>query len=167
MNSSEEYLDMYGVSPYVIGFIMTLVSLLSPYASYHVEFLFFGFFLQPGLYAPIWVLLYSMPFGLHFMNPYYVLGSLSMAIPNLFFLFWIVRYYQGKTSRFSTIVLGGISVLLPLAVAISQTNLALVGIYSGPLPIQFIIGLIVLYRIEGPELEAVWEGQPLASVEEP
>lgn len=155
----DEYLDMYGVSPCMIAFLMTLVTLLSPYASYHVEFVFFGFFIMPGLYAPAWVWFYGFSPGIHFLNPFFSFTTFLLGIPNLVFLVWIIRYYQGKTSRFNAITVGAVSVLFPLLVALSSLNLEFLTVYNGPVPIQFIIGLVLLYRIEGPELKTAWEGQ--------
>ncbi len=150
---------MYGVSPCIIGFLMGIVTLLSPFASYHTEFFSFGIFILPGLYAPIWIWFYSWPPGLYVLNPTFTFGSLVLAIPNLFFLAWIIRYYQGKTTRYNAISVGAVSVVFPLIVALSTLNLELLTVFNGPVPIQFIIGLIVLYRIEGPELRTPWEGQ--------
>ena len=151
----EDYPDMFGTSPRIIGLIMFIVTALFPYAVYTVDvFVPLLGYVAPGIYSLFWVMAYNY-IGLVFLYPV----GIMLGIPGLLYVVWMVRYYGGKTSRSSTIIVGGISVLIPLLVTLFTTNLELAGLYAGPLPIQFVIGLIILYRIEGPELQTPWEGQ--------
>jgi hypothetical protein len=154
----EDYPDMYGTSPRIIGLIMFIATALFPYAVYSVD----GFvpllgYVTPGIYSFFWVMAFNF-IGFVFLYPVGVI----LGIPSLLYVVWMVRYYGGKTSRSSAIIMGGISILIPLLVPLFTTNLEIVGLYAGPLPIQFAIGLIILYKIEGPELQTPWEGQPLS-----
>ncbi|MFW9806591.1 MAG: hypothetical protein ACFFFK_07680, partial [Candidatus Thorarchaeota archaeon] len=83
---------------------------------------------------------------------------LQLTFLNWLFAYWIVRYYQGKSSRFSVLMIGLVSVLFPffgsLYMSVVSVRMALVI----PLPFQFILGLIILHKIEGPEVISPWSG---------
>ncbi len=109
------------------------------------------------VYSPIWV--YATDFthygvagytGFFFFNPAYLIQELILSALNLVFLWSIIRYYQGKTSRNTAISIGVLSlvppVIMPLVISFGRGL-----VYLGPLPLQFLIGLLLLLKVKGPE----------------
>lgn len=145
--STDEYtteMELYGVSPGIIAMIMFLVTIFSPFG-----FIAGYFFLSmPGVYGFFWI----------FVGPYVYL---PLCFLNILFAHRIVRYYQGRSSRDTVYVIGLLSVLLPTAIVLYLSGLfgSFVVIY--PIPIQFLSGLVVLRRIEGPEVISPWSGMRL------
>jgi hypothetical protein len=157
--STDEYsteMELYGVSPYVIGFIIFLVTVLVPH----------GFIPEwVGLpWGVLWSMIYSVFYAIKghsivFLSIEEIFSLIPFILLNLFYAYWIVRYYQGKRSGFAVVAIGLLSLFLPLFLA----NLFfLLGLASFrliiPIPIQFMVGLIVLWRIEGPEVISPWSG---------
>lgn len=142
--STEEFssdAELYGVSPGIMAFIMFFVSIAFPTG-----------FIPDGGY------LYPIAIALVFIYP---LSNLPLTILNILFAYWVVRYYQGKSSRDSVIVLGMFSIILPTLVVLYIT-----GMFGGflviyPFPAQFIAGLILLWKFEGPEVISPWSGMRL------
>jgi hypothetical protein len=137
--SSDEYLtevELYGVSPGVIAFIMIVISVVFPVALIP---------LGPNFFFPVMILhafIYPLP-------------NLPLTVLNILFAYWVVRYYQAKSSKDSVIVLGMLSLMLPTLIGLSITGLSIT-IY--PVPIQFIVGLILLWKFDGPEVISPWSG---------
>jgi hypothetical protein len=139
--STEDFssdVELYGVSPGIMAFIMFVVSIVFP-----TGFLPDGGYLFP--IAIIFAFIYPLPF-------------LPLTILNILFAYWIVRYYQAKSSKDSVIMLGLLSILLPTIIVLYITGLSLV-IY--PLPVQFVSGLILLWKFDGPEVISPWSGMRL------
>ena len=139
--STDEYLtevELYGVSPSIIAVIMfplTLLNILYVFMTSMFDYLFY-----------IWFVFSAVP--LHIL-----------------FGIWIVRYYQAKSSKDSVLILGILSVILPTLIHlfVSTFAFAFSGIYVIilPFPLQFLVGLIILQRIEGPEVISPWSGMRL------
>lgn len=150
--------EMVGVNPRVIAIFMIIVLLFVPLGYITREVVFFiGWFPGSGIYGLFWI--FGIGFlisGFHVFDLNYLTMTLTLSIFNLLFVAQIVRYYQGKTTKKSALGIGVISLIFPeLLVLISAAGAALplflVGIVW-PIPIQFIVGLIFLYKIPGPEL---------------
>ncbi|MFW9787944.1 MAG: hypothetical protein ACFFE2_05250 [Candidatus Thorarchaeota archaeon] len=166
--TKDEYsseMEMYGVSPRVIAIIMFLITMIAPqgYVPHNLS-IPPVFYLEPMIYSFLWKIslqpLHStLPFcGWSTMD---LFALLPLTVLNWVFALWVVRYYQARSSRYNTIMLGVIANLLPLF---------LIYYYSAPfpeyhiiypIPIQFILGLIILWRIEGPEVISPWSGMRL------
>jgi len=170
--------DLYGVSPWLIGQLMFIVTILVPIGYVPMDngiIVVTSWLFGPFLYGLLWVWFLSSqsPFvipGFSLFNLQYMWILVPLSIFSILFLRQMVRYYQGKSSRDSVLVVGFLSFLFPSLVCLIQTLLvSLIQIQSAldlsqfsiviPIPIQFIIGLVILHKIEGPEVTSPWHGQ--------
>lgn len=141
--STDEFsteVELYGVSPGVIAVIMFVVSLIVPLG-----------FIATGPGMPIFLI----------MALFYPIIFLPLTILNILYVVWIVRYYQAKASKNSVLMLGLLSIILPTVFALYITGLFGEFMVIYPIPIQFIAGLLILWRIEGPEVISPWSGMRL------
>ena len=166
--AEDEYsteMELYGVSPTIITYIIIPITLVIPFCYIPDNFgVFFFFGHIPGrtVYSTIWEIYFSFS-----GRPYFTLLSieeiyslLPVTISNWLFAYWIVRYYQGKSSRFSVWMIGFISVLFPFLGSLYTSGLVGDTAFIIPFPFLFII-LIILRRIEGPEVISPWSGMRL------
>ncbi|TET10718.1 MAG: hypothetical protein E3J86_04985 [Candidatus Thorarchaeota archaeon] len=141
-------IELYGVSPGIIAMIMFFVTIFSPF-SFIPNMGMFGFYnVHSGIYGLFWI----------FANPYIFL---PLCLLNLLYSYWIVKYYQAKSSKDGAILIGLFSILLPTVIVLSLTGLFGSFLVIYPIPIQFIVGLIILWRIEVPEVISPWSGMRL------
>ncbi len=155
-------MELYGVSPGVVSLFLFIVTIVvpfgfipfnsgvvgDPWSSYYI------------LYSSVWVLsggYYFPSTGFLFFSPVNFF-LLPLSILNIAYAFWIVRYYQGKSSRYTAITIGVLSTLLPTSLALFASSAFGTFIIIYPIPLQFIAGLIILWRIEGPEVISPWSG---------
>jgi hypothetical protein len=139
--STDEYLtevELYGVSPWLMSLVMlplTLLNIIYAFMTVMFDSLLSFWFIMPAV--PLHIL-----FGI-----------------------WFVRYYQAKSSKDSALILGILSVILPtfihLYVSIYMLALSRLYVVIFPLPIQFLAGLLILRRIDGPEVISPWSGMRL------
>jgi hypothetical protein len=160
--SEDQYtteMELYGVSPGVIAFIMIFVTASVP----------LGFFPEMMVYSVLWVIplgyiIFLSPYGFfpfYFIDPFAIFVTLPFTILNVVFAVWVVRYYKAKTSRDTVVLIGMLSLLLPPALVIYLTAMTGTILFLYPIPIQFIVGLIIMWRIEGPEVISPWSGMRL------
>jgi len=162
-------LEIYGTSPGVIAFFMILISLIVPYGILPTNafvVLSGGWGMSPDLmiYSLIWIYTpgYYVPFTLF---PVFLIFNIWFTLPltifNIAYIWKIVRYYRGQCTRYSAIWVGILSVTIPTLFGLITTGLFnLIGglLFIGPIPLQFIAGLIFLYKIPGPEMPSPWRG---------
>ena len=158
--AKDEYsteMELYGVSPTIIGMVMFAITMIVPFG-FVSDWIGFpwGVIWFPMIYSLFW------GFG-HYRFFIFSIQDITAFLPftllNWLYVYWIVRYYQAKRTGFAVIAVGLLSLFLPGAVTVLWSLLIvghLVIIY--PLPIQFILGLLILRRIEGPELISPWSG---------
>jgi hypothetical protein len=149
-------MELYGVSPTIMAYIMLMITLVVPfgYISEH-------FPLPEMIYSFLW----QIAIGRYGFYPRILsLGLIQSLFPltvlNWAYAYWIVRYYQAKSSRFTVIMIGFLGLLLPFFGSIFYSTI-MGGPYLQivyPIPIQFIAGLIMLRRVEGPEVISPWSG---------
>ncbi len=99
------------------------------------------------------------------LNPYSMLAAVVYSVFNIVFAVQVVRFCRNQTSKRLTIFVGMLTLLFPLVFSpywyyqeilafIERSGLLL---YIGPLPVQLIIGLIIM-RYAGPwKLTKPWE----------
>lgn len=150
-------MELYGVSPGVIAIIIFITTFVAPCGIIPGEMGPFGRYWS--LYSLFWLYSSGGPFppGFWFLS-FNLLITLPLCILHVVFAIWIVRYYQSKTTKDAAMIIGLLSILLPATLVLYLSSLAMV-IY--PLPIQFIIGLCILWRIDGPEVISPWSGMRL------
>jgi len=164
--SDDEYsteMELYGVSPRIIAMMMFFTTLLAP-LGYIPEFIgnMFYFHIYPKVYSTTWQVLFSTFYRERILITWVFfqdfLLMIALLTPPWIYAYWIVRYYQGKSSKYWAATIGLVSILIPLFASLYWTVLSgqLDIIY--PIPLQFVIGLIILWRIEGPEIISPWSG---------
>lgn len=111
-----------------------------------------------GVYLPVDS--YSVVYGLHILNPLVLMWAPVFGIFNILFAVQVVRYTKGKATLRSTILVG----LLTLAMPLFQTLIYLPDAlkywdipYIGPIPIQLIVGLCIVKKYSPEPLETPWE----------
>ncbi|MGY5859137.1 MAG: hypothetical protein RTU63_07195 [Candidatus Thorarchaeota archaeon] len=154
-------LELYGTSPGVIAFFMILISLIVPIGVIPFNaWMLFGFgasdsliysllwFYTPGLYIP------------YFAIPLFMLLNFWLTIPltifNIAYIRQIVQYYRGRCTRYSAIWVGMLSLTFPTLFSLVLTAPSFGTTFIGPIPIQFIAGLIFLFKYPGPEMTSPW-----------
>ena len=167
MSEDDPDYELYGTSPGVIAFFMILISLIVP-----IGIIPFNAFIVLGGYAPVNFMIYSLiwiyipefyvPFS---MIPLFFLLNIWFTLPltifNIAYVWKIIRYYRGQCTRYSVVWVGLLSIILPTFIALATTGiLSPVGgwLFVGPIPLQFIAGLILLYKIPGPDMTSPWKG---------
>lgn len=103
--------------------------------------------------------------GLHILNPSATILSLVFTIFNLVFAVQVIRFCKKEASRRSALIPGVLSLLLPLLMAWQAYDMYVIEfmmgteilVYIGPIPIQIIVGLILM-RFAGPwESVEIWD----------
>ena len=142
--------ELYGVSPGIIRMIMVIVTAFAPFGFIPgLERGVFGvFYVLPGMYGLFWIL----------VNPFVYL---PMCLLNILFAHRLVRYYQAKSSRDSVHLIGLLSVLLPTVIILYISGMFGSFVILYPIPLQFLIGLVIMHKIEGPEVISPWSGMRL------
>ncbi len=163
----DEDLEIYGVSPGVIAFFMILISLIVPMGiiPFNAWIILGGFHDSNFLiYSLVWIFTPDFYLPFQFMPLFFLLNlwiTLPLTIFNIAYIWKIIRYYRGQCTRYSVVWVGLISITIPTIFAMVTTGVlsGLSGfVFVGPIPIQFIAGLIFLYKIPGPEMTSPWRG---------
>lgn len=154
---------MYGVSPGSVAIILVLVTGLLPLGGVNL----LGTMnsgMQPFLYSAfIVIVLDSGAIGLwSFLNPLFVLMTIWFTIPlslfNILYVRQILRYFNGLSSQGSAVMAGLLSLIVPTILSFYLTQAGLPLGLIIPIPIQFLIGLVFLFKFREPEFIAPWVG---------
>ena len=160
-------LELYGTSPGVIAFFMILISLIVPIGvlpANAFDVLFSGMGMGPSymIYSLLWAYAPEFPLSLA-MYPLFMALNLWFTIPltifNIAYIWKIVRYYRGNCTRYSAIWVGMLSVTVPTIFALATTGWvsSTAGlVIIGPIPLQFVAGLIFMFKFPGPEMTSPW-----------
>jgi hypothetical protein len=158
-------LEIYGTSPGVIAWFMILISIFVPFGV--IPFNSFIIFGSSGMGSDftIYSILWSWSPNMYLpvsMIPIFILANIWMTLPltllNIVYIWKIVRYYRGNCTRYSVIWVGMLSLILPTLIALFLSDQSGGYIFIGPIPLQFIAGLIFMYKIPGPEMTSPWRG---------
>jgi hypothetical protein len=165
-NNSE--MELYGVSPWVIGLIMIIITLITPLGMVLTDgsvIFMSSWFEGPFIYGLLWMFVwshYSYFYGIEFFNLYFMWLIVPLSIFSILYVRQIIRHYLGKSSRDSALMVGSLSIIFPSLLAFLTTMTAIdisrIGLII-PIPIQFIVGLVFLHKFEGPEVISPWSGQ--------
>ena len=157
--------ELIGIAPGTIALIMGIITIVVPLGivptSYgmsenglaFIEPIIYGLFWS---YVPYWYNPYS------FFNIFFTWLTIPLSFLNLLYLRQIVRYYQGKTTKYNAIWAGIFSITIPTILSLATSGIVTPsGIFDfiGPIPIQFLVGLFILYRIPGPELPSAFSSE--------
>ncbi|TFG11268.1 hypothetical protein EU537_12840 [Candidatus Thorarchaeota archaeon] len=86
-------------------------------------------------------------YGLHLLNPMLLYRTFTLWILSLIFGFQVIRFRSGDAGKKSTLALGILSLIPPTVLGLMgyvPIIQAEVIAYSGPIPLQFIIGYILM-----------------------
>jgi hypothetical protein len=156
----ETYLELYGVSPRVIVFIMGIITWVIPFGAYYI--VLNPDYPEQGI-AGVMGFLFSIDFNswlpyVTYQNLPMMYVAVNLGFFNILFVYWMYRYYNGKSTKNSAISVGALSLVIPLIIAMIFPGY-IIGYYVGPIPLQFFCGLYIMYKIPGPELRSPWAGQ--------
>jgi hypothetical protein len=164
--TADEYsteMELYGVSPGLIAIIMFMIGVLVPYGYLPRGLeMFGGYWSETVIYSLLWVY-QSAPYistGLR-VFPLDLIFTLPLCALNILYARWIVKFYQSESTRYSTVVIGLLSLILPSAIIFYVSGLFGHYIVLYPIPIQFILGLLILWKIKEPEVISPWSGMRL------
>lgn len=151
--------ELFGVNPRVITVFMILLTVIVPFGYLPPGSAIFCSFvseMETGIYGLLWFFGFAIDFGygyggFHVLRVGLTILAIVLSIFNILFAREIVRYYQGKTSQKQVVFIGVVSLIYPNLFTLIPVPLYIFGIIW-PIPIQFIAGLILLYKIPGPEL---------------
>ncbi|MCK5151523.1 MAG: hypothetical protein KAQ65_06775 [Candidatus Thorarchaeota archaeon] len=134
----------------------TVYSLLWVYTIGSTNFDFMGTSLF-GIFLPVDP--NNIFYGLHILNPLVMQWVPIFGIFNILFAVQIIRYTRGKASLRSSLILGILTLVMPLF----QTVIYMPYIlnysyfpYTGPIPIQLALGLIIAKKYGPKPLDAPW-----------
>ena len=138
--------------------IMGVATLLAPFGVY---FFSGGDPISVSIHAILWGI---MPEGtgiggVSFLN-YIVVGrGLFYGVFNIWFGIEVVRHFSDSTRRRAATIAGVLSLLYPVIWAIIALPWLIAGslVYLGPIPIQLIVGLIVMRYTGQPEIISAWD----------
>ena len=148
---------------YVI-LIMTLVTVVPPYTTLLSGFGGHGHQISNvsiSIHALLWAI-FPPEFsygGLQILN----LIALSFGIPlgflNIIFAFQVVRYFRGETSKRRTLLAGISTLIVPFTSLIIVLPIMISSglyVYIGPIPVQLITGLLLMYFAGPKEPTSPW-----------
>ncbi|MFX1561546.1 MAG: hypothetical protein ACFFBL_13235, partial [Promethearchaeota archaeon] len=123
--STDEYsteMELYGVSPGVIAIIMFVVTSVVPcgYVPSGIDVIGY-LWAGPFAYSLLWVLFFPTGFhgfALGFLFPELLIVTFPLCILNIAYARWIVRVYQDKSTKYTALVTGLLSILLPTAIVL-------------------------------------------------
>ena len=143
-------MELYGVNPGVIRLIMIVVTVFSPLGFIPLEHIgLFGIYsVMPG---PYWI------FNI-IVNPF---AYLPLCLLNILYVRQLVRHYQGRSSSDSVHLIGLLSIILPTVIILYISGMFGSFVILYPIPLQFLIGLVIMHRLEGPEVISPWSGMRL------
>jgi len=143
-----------------MGQILFLLMMVLPLGTFPVPVYFYVDWFGPIIYSatPYGILWYfnSLEFSLNtlWLDPSFLFLALPVIILNIIFVFEVVRYYKALVSRKHVMIVGALSFLVPLVYTVLVSWYFTVSqVYFGPLPFLLITGLLLLYRVPGPEVD--------------
>ena len=101
--------------------------------------------------------------GFQFLNPEVLLGPSLFTVPPILFAILVVRYCQGKNSSKEVWIVAFLSVAIPMFVGLTPmvSYFLSYGIfmYSGIIPIQFIVGYLIMKYYGSPLDGLQWDDE--------
>ncbi|TFG99105.1 hypothetical protein E4H12_03870 [Candidatus Thorarchaeota archaeon] len=158
-DDTDDLLELYGTSPYVIGLIMTLVTLFLPIGG--INFIYNMSNLQPQLYSAFWMISNLTDLWKMF-NPDQLLSTIWITIPlctfNFLYIIQINHFFSNIASRDVALMYGILSMIAPSVITIYLYITYNFPSIIIPIPIQFFVGFILLYKFRDPDYISPWKG---------
>ena len=140
--------------------IMVFVTLFAPFGVYFHSVR--NFTVDVSVHAIIWGTrpdLNYMVSTILFDYFFTFVWGLFYGIFNIWFGFEVIRYVKNHTRKRAAIIAGILSIAYPLALAIISWGWIINSdtfVYIGPIPIQFVIGLLLMRFFGEPKLAEPW-----------
>ena len=150
--------------------IMIITTLFAPFGVYF--FSLRNSFLTVSLHAILWGIMPDQAgsSGSIFLDSFVIIGrGLFYGIFNIWFGLEVIRYFKDCNRKNIALFAGVLSLVYPLVFAVLA--LPWIGeaeslVYMGPIPIQFVIGILLMRYFGEPELLTPWaEGDKIMEKE--
>lgn len=160
---SEKDPELHGVSPREIGVIMIVITVFLPVGQVNLGYSWQ--IIPTFLYSGLWLLGLFQDGFWYLANPSALFVSFWITIPlcgfNFLFIRQMNRFFQGETSRDIVLMYGILSMIVPTIVTLALWVSIQFPYVITPIPIQFVIGVILLYKFREPEVISPWRGYHL------
>ena len=138
---------------------MVVVTLFAPFGVY-----FFSLSestISVSIHAILWGIMPEVgASGSFFVDSYLIVGrGLFYGIFNIWFGFEVIRYINDYSRKRAAIIAGVLSLVYPLVMAITSWGWIVHSesfVYIGPIPLQFVIGLLIMKYFGEPKLHEPW-----------
>jgi len=140
--------------------IMVFVTLFAPFGVYFHSVR--NFTVEVSVHAIIWGTWPDFNFSVStIIFDYFIVFGIGLyyGIFNIWFGFEVIRYVKNRTRKRAAIIAGVLSIVYPLALAIMSLpwiRSSNTFVYIGPIPIQFVIGLLLMKYFSEPEIHEPW-----------
>ena len=155
----DDLLELYGTSPYVIGVFMVLVTFFLPVGGVNLAFNFQN--QEPKIYSAFWMINNLGDFWRMF-DLEQLLATIWMTIPlctlNFLFIIQINRFFSNSASRDVALLYGILSMIAPSMLSLYVLLTFGFPFVITPIPIQFFVGVILLYKFRDPDYVSPWKG---------
>lgn len=134
--------------------VMVITTLFAPFGVYF--FSIRNSNITVSVHAILWSI---MPENSGLNEIFIVVMRLSYGIFNIWFGFAVIRYFDDYTRKRTAIIAGVLSIVYPLVLAIISWPWIIQSetlVYMGPIPIQLIIGLLIMKYFGEPKLQEPW-----------
>jgi hypothetical protein len=164
------------LSPASVSVILTIVILICPmmilsngwggdveghnYIDIVIVALIWTYFPHSGNSNP---LLFGIEgYGLYFLNPSVFINTLTFTFLSVVFAAQVVQFRMGKAQKKQTILLGILSILPAIVWGLLGYGIVFMSgilMYFGPIPIQFLVGLLFMKYSEKWQINRPFEGE--------
>ncbi|MGY5858907.1 MAG: hypothetical protein RTU63_06025 [Candidatus Thorarchaeota archaeon] len=139
--------------------IMVLATLVPPFMT-----IFYGLDGR-GIYVAVTALFWAIfppvapASGFQILDGHWIQGSLPLGFFNIVFAFQVIRYIRGKSGKRKTLAVGVMTLVVPLIAFFFYLRYMIINgffVYIGPIPIQLVIGLILMRSLAPEEPTTPW-----------
>lgn len=156
---TDETLELRGTSPFVINLVMVLVTVFLPIGGVNLIYNFAQ--MPPMIYSALWLWHPGRDFW-YLFKPWEFLTTIWITVPlctfNFLFVREINRFFSNTASRDIVLFYGILSMIAPSAISLSLWNAQILPHIIMPIPIQFIVGVYLLYKFRDPDYISPWDG---------
>jgi hypothetical protein len=147
-----DLLELHGTCPYVIGIYMLLVTLFFPVGGINLIFNFQN--LESQIYSPIYMI--SSSFKVEIASK--IILTIPLCILNYLFVIQINRFFSNTASRDIVLMVGILSIIAPTVITFYLFITFEFPYVITPIPIQFCVGVIFIYKFRDPDYVSPWKG---------
>ena len=155
----DDLLELSGTSPYVIGLLMGLVTFFLPVGGINLIFNMQN--QTPRIYSAFWMINNLHDFWRMF-DPLQLFATIWLTIPlctlNFLYIIQINRFFSNTASRDVALFYGILSMIAPSVISLYLLLSYGFPFVITPIPIQFFVGVILLYKFRDPDYVSPWKG---------